>query len=109
MYATSGFYSQIYPSLLPGRQFSNLADIYPLPTSWEHCMLEDLIEPRRIHTSITIPLTTLEKHGMTVRYRVVRSRKSEDAQRGLQLVLPRSAETRRTPIHPNKYQISAGL
>jgi len=32
---------QIYPSLLPGRQFPNLASVYPLPTtgrpaSWEH-------------------------------------------------------------------------
>ena len=30
MYATSLFYSQIYPSLLPGRQFPNLAGVYPL-------------------------------------------------------------------------------
>jgi hypothetical protein len=31
MYATSVFYSQIYLSLLPGRQFPNLASVYPLP------------------------------------------------------------------------------
>jgi len=29
-------YSQIYSSLLPGRQFPNLAGAYPLPASWEH-------------------------------------------------------------------------
>ena len=29
MYATSVSYSQIYPSLLPGRQFSDLAGVYP--------------------------------------------------------------------------------
>jgi hypothetical protein len=33
MYATSVFYSQIYLSLLPGRQFPNLASVYPLPAA----------------------------------------------------------------------------
>jgi len=41
MYATSVFCSQIYPSLPPGRQFPNLASVYPLqasgrPACWEH-------------------------------------------------------------------------
>ena len=29
MYATNVFYSQIYPSLLTGRQFPGLASVYP--------------------------------------------------------------------------------
>jgi len=40
MYATSVFYGQIYPFLLLGRQFPNLAGCLPpaghRPASWEH-------------------------------------------------------------------------
>jgi hypothetical protein len=53
VYVTSVFHGQIYPSLLPGRQFPNLAGVYPLPASWEHWgkILEMLGEDKRAPVS----------------------------------------------------------